>query len=360
MSRGGFDVVLGNPPYVEYSKVKKAYSVRNYLTEASGNLFAMCGERSFELSPNGRSGLVLPVSAICTDRTSSFQELLFKRDSIWASSFDVFPARLFEGAAQRLAIIIAENRQAAKQVRMQTTAYKRWFAAERQHLMEGLFYLDVSESASVTWIPRLDSSLAIDILKKLTGKSISYFMRDKGAAPIYIHRIINNFVKAVDFAPKFKREGEPETVSPDFKRLHVENPYRQSILSILNSNAFYWYWRCHGDGFHCGFKEIGKFPTQIIGLSETQVRRLELLGQQMSESLRRNSAIKVRNQKKTGRIELQTFSFPPCKPASDAIDLEIGPIHYGLSDVEIDYIVNYDVKYRMGQTDEDDGGEEED
>ena len=128
----------------------------------------------------------------------------------------------------------------------------------------------------------------------------------------------------------------------------------------MNSNTFYWYWRCHGDGFHCGFKEIGRFPTQITELSKLEKGRLEVLGEQMSDSLRRHSAIKVRNQKKTGRIELQTFSFPPCKPASDAIDLEVGPVHYGLSDIETDYIVNYDIKYRMGQMEEDDGSEEED
>ena len=46
MRRGGFDVVIGNPPYVEYSKVKAGYQVRGYDTELSGNLFAFAIERS--------------------------------------------------------------------------------------------------------------------------------------------------------------------------------------------------------------------------------------------------------------------------------------------------------------------------
>ncbi len=29
---GGFDVVIGNPPYVEYSKVRKRYTILNYRT----------------------------------------------------------------------------------------------------------------------------------------------------------------------------------------------------------------------------------------------------------------------------------------------------------------------------------------
>src|SRR5947209_14063418 len=32
MKRGGFDVIIGNPPYVEYEKVIKMYTVHNYNT----------------------------------------------------------------------------------------------------------------------------------------------------------------------------------------------------------------------------------------------------------------------------------------------------------------------------------------
>lgn len=50
MSGGGFDVIIGNPPYVEYSKVKKEYVVREYVAESCGNLYSLVMERSFNLS----------------------------------------------------------------------------------------------------------------------------------------------------------------------------------------------------------------------------------------------------------------------------------------------------------------------
>ena len=40
MQDGGFDVIVGNPPYVEYTKVKNEYTVRGYSTESCGNLYA--------------------------------------------------------------------------------------------------------------------------------------------------------------------------------------------------------------------------------------------------------------------------------------------------------------------------------
>ena len=47
---GGFDVVIGNPPYVEYSKVRKEYTVKDYQTEACGNLYAFFVERGGNLT----------------------------------------------------------------------------------------------------------------------------------------------------------------------------------------------------------------------------------------------------------------------------------------------------------------------
>ncbi len=37
--KGGFDVIIGNPPYVEYSKVRKDYTLINYHVQECGNLF---------------------------------------------------------------------------------------------------------------------------------------------------------------------------------------------------------------------------------------------------------------------------------------------------------------------------------
>ena len=51
---GGFDAIVGNPPWIEYSAVKKSYTIRGYATEPSGNLYAFCTERSLAmLSPSG-------------------------------------------------------------------------------------------------------------------------------------------------------------------------------------------------------------------------------------------------------------------------------------------------------------------
>ena len=48
--RGGFDIVIGNPPYVEYSQAKKEYTLISYETISCGNLYAFTWERCLSIS----------------------------------------------------------------------------------------------------------------------------------------------------------------------------------------------------------------------------------------------------------------------------------------------------------------------
>ncbi len=62
--------------------------------------------------------------------------------------------------------------------------------------------------------------------------------------------------------------------------------------------------------------------------------------------LKKNSQMRQRNQKTTN-VEYQEFYPSHSKPIIDEIDCALAR-HYGLSDEELDFIINYDIKYRMG------------
>jgi hypothetical protein len=47
-------------------------------------------------------------------------------------------------------------------------------------------------------------------------------------------------------------------------------------------------------------------------------------------------------------LRIETFEYAFCKPILDDIDDFLAK-HWGLTDEELDFIVNYDIKYRMGQ-----------
>ena len=79
--RGGFDVIIGNPPYVEYSKIKDQYSINGYLTEDCGNLYAFVIERCTTfLRKQGYIGMIVQLPLVCTDRMIPLQTI--SRDTI--------------------------------------------------------------------------------------------------------------------------------------------------------------------------------------------------------------------------------------------------------------------------------------
>lgn len=338
---GGFDVIIGNPPYVEYRKIE--YSLNEYKTISCGNIYAQVLERAHILiKEEPYLGWIIPISVCCTDRTIPIQKLLKNKYLRYISSFDIFPAKIFEGAAQRVAVLFEFGGKG-----LFTSKYFRWFQKERFHLVANIFYQQNNKFDKEGWMPRINSSIQYHILEKMSHDYTIYqFIHSKNVKPLYVHRIINNFVKAVNFEPYFKKGDKPPTHSDDFKRLYVVDSYKDIILCILNSNLFYWYWRCHGDGFHCGFKDIDKFPFTILEKEQSQ-RIWQSMREKLMRSFSLNSMIRIRNQQKTGKIELQTFFIGKSKLIIDEIDKVLAR-HYGFTEEELDFIINYDIKYRMG------------
>jgi len=78
-------------------------------------------------------------------------------------------------------------------------------------------------------------------------------------------------------------------------------------------------------------------------------------GERYLKDIKKNSTILVREQRQTGRTETQSFKIQKSKPIIDEIDRVLAR-HYGFTEEEMDFIINYDIKYRMGREIEE-GGE---
>ena len=59
------------------------------------------------------------------------------------------------------------------------------------------------------------------------------------------------------------------------------------------------------------------------------------------------SGIKYANYKSTGHVEYQEYYPKKSKSIIDEIDKVIA-LHYKFTEEELDFIINYDIKYRMG------------
>ncbi len=82
-------------------------------------------------------------------------------------------------------------------------------------------------------------------------------------------------------------------------------------------------------------------------LDERTTARLTEIFRILMDSLKKNSRRRVYNYKHSGRVEYDEFYPSLSKSVIDRLD-EVLAEHYGFTDEELDFIVNYDVKYRIG------------
>ena len=346
MNRGGFDVIIGNPPYVEYSKIRKHYKIIKFVTETCGNLYAFTIENSFKMmARNGLLGLIVPLSIATTDRMRPIQKLLLEsRECLWLSYYDVYPSKLFDGAKQRLTILIF-NKTKNKNI-IYTTKYHRWRPQERESLFNTLQYHRGCYDRSNSSIPKINGKMDLSILQKLKNMREVEVISDRTNPAFFVHRIPYNFIKAIDFIPYFWNEVDGEKKSEDYK------PYRAlaekdniPLLAALNSNLFFWWWYSHFEGYHCGKHEISAFPIGLNKLSNNNKLKLTKLAKELMEDLKKNKNRKICNYKTTGKVIYDEFFPKHSKYIIDQIDKIIGD-HLGLDSNEIDHILNYDIKFR--------------
>jgi hypothetical protein len=341
---GGFDVIIGNPPYVQYKVVKDTYQVRGYATLDCKDLYAYTTERAYALVSNeGRVGLIVPISIFGVNGFSQLQRESCKRlGEIWVSSYANRPAQLFDGAQKRLTIVLGRRSEPSESSdpQVHTTAYLRWKKEEFPTLFATrVCYAPLHPNFSVfpASLEKLGSSLDTCAFAKLTSSS----SRLDGAHTtvskhcVYYTRKFGYFLCFLDFVPRVVEMRTGRQVPPsELKDIcFATEETVLAVVAALSSSTFFWFWNVLSDL---------AFPLDPELLSAPNRACLAELGNEYLEVLKRSS----REMQKSG-LRLQTFEYASTKPILDQVDAVLAE-HYGFTDEELDFIINYDIKYRLG------------
>ena len=347
MSRGGFDVVVGNPPYVEYSHVKHDYTVKEYKTESCGNLYAFVIERNKELClKTGRTSMIVPHSAICTDRMTEVQNLL-NNNVTWVSTYDIRPAKLFDGVDQRLCIYLSLTSN-VQQLSF-SSKYHRWHEDARPILFSDLEYVDSTSLKFHLGIPKMQSILETQVIEKLNVLiPLGASLLSRLGHTIYYHNSPRYWIRCMNFVPYFWNERDGEQLSTQVKTLKFKNKIdSQVVVAVLNSSLFYWWFILLSDCRHLNLREIEIFPIGLEQMPKRLKTKLAKTSARLMVSFRQHRRRKETQYKATGRVVYDEFDQKPSKHIVDEID-QILAEHYGFTEEELDFIINYDIKYRMG------------
>jgi hypothetical protein len=359
LARGGFDVVLGNPPYVEYARVRSQYEVHGYETLSCGNLWALVLERCLALTHDGsRLGLIVPLSLMASRKMRPALGLLERGGftSLLPLSGDAHPGVLFDGV--KMSYTVLTHRRGERE-RRQVVVDKlhRWLAEERPTLFQRVAYHAAPSARPAGYLVKCGGGAARSIFEKILGKTVR--VRDQVVAHsphrLLYHRIVRHFVKCLRSTPYFRNTRDGAKRSEDYKELCFASAEAADVVrAVLSSSAFYCSWFLGlSDSYHLGRDLILDFPFDFDRISRGTRTALIELGGAYERDLYRHARRRRIRYRTTGWIEYDEFYPRRSRPIADRIDAALAP-HYGFTDEEVDFLVHYDEKYRMGRAEDED------
>ena len=347
---GGFDVVIGNPPYVEYPSKDVNYTFEKLQTSECGNLYGCCIERALVLSSSiGKFSFIVPVAITCSKRMSNAISILKKESGyLYLSNYDDRPGKLFEMIEHLRACIIVSSKDRQKEPAIFSTKYNRWYTENRSNLFANICYNDVTEFVDSFTIPKFSYALESNINRNIRrcndaigakqSKTSNNYVYYRAAGGGYFLLIKNQ--KSITYI-----NGKLEDVKAEKKiGLYMEIS-NTCIGALLSSTLFYWNYIAYTDcrNLQKTFIDSFKFPLKAIS-----DKKLSVEGENLFSDYEKKKYTKSTHYKTTGNDVVYDEYYPKkSKPIIDEIDKVLAK-HYGFTEEELDFIINYDIKYRMG------------
>jgi hypothetical protein len=304
-------------------------------------------ERSVQLlNPKGRLGIIVPISITSSSRMAELSKLLSSKSSgIWVSSFGIRPSKLFEGAEQRLSIVIACLSTNAKRADLFTTKYHRWYSGERENLFNTFGYALLPDGTDL-W-GKAGTQLAISILTKLRSANSNIDKVSSIRATdnfIFYQEATGYWIKSLNGLPYYNKNGKVSSPAHGRYIYFRKNTDASVINSLINSSTIFFYFCVFSDGYHLGDWLVKNFNIHEAILSDSDIIEI---AQKLSKDLIQNASRKSLSTKDGDKITYDELDGVSSKPIFDEVDRALAR-HYGLTAEELDFIINYDIKYRLG------------
>lgn len=340
---GGFDVVIGNPPYVEIAKNPIPYSLSLYKHQYK-DLYGYVLLRALSIAkPTEHLGFIIPISF---NATPGFNTLLeeYSKNGLCISTY-ADSAKMFQ-VTKRLSIIISFG----KQKRLYITHYIKGNVGNNEG-MAMLYRLADSPYQEINSNykqfngipPKISFSVEKSIVSKVFKQGTQYVGNfcTKAGNTMYYTRSIRNFRPFFTFLPIHKGPDGEDKRPTEMKELVVCRDFYYTINCFLNSNLSFMLLTLFTD-----VRNIN--PGVVVGMPiNTEIsnnQQLKILSKSLNEDFERNKEWRFN---KTNKCT-EAYYYPKLsKPIIDEIDTVLAR-HYGFTEEELDFIINYDIKYRMG------------
>jgi hypothetical protein len=263
---GGFDVVIGNPPYIK-KKDLTAYEIHGFKTLDCPDVYAVCYERVLQLlSPQGRQSFIVMLSLAFSGGFASLRGLLHDTNRAeWWSTFGKRPDSLFSGVQVCNTIVVLGPEGGSSKY---STRHNLFSVASRSALFQTIeYYLTDRNSSKVP----IRGGVANVVASKLSSSLWQGLVRPSGdAIPI---RPTGRywFPVLVGTPPSFGARLELlGPADPGVLKVNLfETESRSLVTATLAGKIGYLWWSSIGDDFHAKPSEATQVRYFISGLSKS-------------------------------------------------------------------------------------------
>jgi hypothetical protein len=231
--------------------------------------------------------------------------------------------------------------------------------AERENLLAIQNYVCIANnSLSSFGIAKVGTELEKTILNSISKPGSISAHVVAGRHTLYYTRKVRYFLQFLDFVPEILN-ASGELISPsELKEIRfTDSLQRDAALSVYNSSIFFWFFNVYSDVRNINKREVEGFPIDVSKIDNRTLQNISVKAREIMADLALNSRMLTGNYKDKGTLSIQSFQPRKSKAIIDEIDALLGNV-YKLKPEQQDFIINYDIKYRMGlngeETDADD------
>jgi hypothetical protein len=279
MDAGGFDVILGNPPYMARSSMsaQEVSSLIGYETSDFRDIYAVCYERSVRLlAKSGRHAFIVMLSLSFGDTYKSLRTFLrrAKRDEWWAT-FGRWPDGLFTGARVRNTILTMGPGRGSSH----TTQHNIITARTKPWVFQNLEFSEAEVHGSAAPIRGgIAQDLATSIHKCPRTPEV-------GEAVVFVRPTASYWFPALYENPPVLDMNLSVIRAEDNGTMAVHLPMGFTSTfggSVLGTKLAYLYWQAIGDDFHVNAREI--HPILSFVKSAAGSTELDSLGTKLRDA----------------------------------------------------------------------------
>ena len=322
MLEGGFDVIIGNPPYVPMREIVGSYSPKGFLTEDCPDLYAMVVERSVTVcNPDGRVGMIVPINLTFGSSFATLRDILYNNFAHnWFSSFGRIPAALFSVNTRVRNTIYIGHKSRTHSTICFTTRLHRWFEAQRPTLFESLAYARYTPSTFKGLVPKIGSKLLLKSLEALIEagnyRICNEFDVGRRGFPLDFKGTAYNWLTfCVDQPPVYDSSGKI-VAQTNYKTIRFRKAIDRDLSMLLtNGKLMLLWWIAMGDDLNVtkrGFETVPLGPSQLTGKHRDEL--LALLPE-LEVAMKRNLVFKLNAGKNIGNYNLAM-----CRQITDKSD----------------------------------------